>query len=263
MAGANGNVEVLKATGATYTPVQLAVPINTGQDTGGVAMTPDGSRIAIVTDNGYSVQVRDADTGTVQQTLSPKNAIEAIDMNRGRKDRGRRLPWPGRAVDGQERETAHARHAWRLPHRYRLQRERERIRDGVYGRGRHRLGHKQRSRCPVDQKPLPGAFHSCIQPQRVDDRGGLRGRHRPGLRRGQWPVTRRAAGHHRGSGLFADFSPDGNSIIATVNAVNIGFIQVWNAELATTSLPKLEQIARQRVTQQLTPAQRQEYMPGF
>ena len=41
----------------------------------------------------------------------------------------------------------------------------------------------------------------------------------------------------------AAFSPDGKSIVAAVDAGNTGEIQIWNAELATSSLPALERIA--------------------
>jgi WD40 repeat protein len=58
----------------------------------------------------------------------------------------------------------------------------------------------------------------------------------------------------------AGFSPDGTSIVA-VTDVNTGEIQIWNAELATSSLPALERIAGQRVGDKLTAAQ-QQYLSG-
>jgi WD40 repeat protein len=61
---------------------------------------------------------------------------------------------------------------------------------------------------------------------------------------------------------YAGFSPDGNRIVATVESGNTGFVEVWSAELATTSLPVLERLASERVTEQLTPAQQQQYLPG-
>jgi WD40 repeat protein len=263
VAGADGNVQVLKATGATYTPVQLATPINTGPYTGGVAMTPDGSRIGIVTNGGYTVQVRDADTGTVQQTLIPKNAIEAIGINEGGRIVGadyhgqvelwtggnahpRMLGTPGATLtniafsrSGSKFATVSAAGVVT-----------------VWDTNGARAIQSIKNACPA---PSAAAFNpsesmivvSCGDGTvRVFD-----------VASGQSLVVLQAT--TAGAVAFADFSPDGNSIIASVNATNIGFIQIWNAELATSSLPKLEQIARQRVTQQLTPAQRQEYMPGF
>ena len=60
----------------------------------------------------------------------------------------------------------------------------------------------------------------------------------------------------------AGFSPDGTSIVVGVNAGNTGEIQIWNAELATSSLPALERIAGQRVGDRLTVAQLQQYLSG-
>jgi WD40 repeat protein len=262
MASANGNVEVLEATGATYTPIQLAAPINTGQGTYGVAMTPDGSRIGIVTDNGYSVQVRDADTGTVQQTLNPKNAIEAIDMSQGGKIvgadyHGQVELWTGKNANPQMLGTPGAD-----------------LTDVVFSRSGSEFvtvstagvvtawdTSSARAVRSIDN-PCPAPSTAAFNPT-----GSMIV---VGCGDGTVRVFDVASGRSlvvlqvttAGVVTFADFSPDGNSIIATINAVNTGSIQVWNAELATTSLPKLEQIARQRVTLQLTPAQRQEYMPS-
>lgn len=60
----------------------------------------------------------------------------------------------------------------------------------------------------------------------------------------------------------AEFSPDGKSIVAGVDASNTGDIQVWNAELASSSLPALERIAQQLDTQKLTTAQLRQYLSG-
>lgn len=64
-----------------------------------------------------------------------------------------------------------------------------------------------------------------------------------------------------GAATDAGFSPDGTSIVA-VTDVNTGEIQIWNAELATSSLPALERIARQRVGDKLTAAQQHRYLSG-
>ena len=262
VAGADGNVQVLAATGATYTPVQLAAPINTGQGTGGVAMTPDGSRIGVVTENGYTVKVLNADTGAVQQTLTPENAIEAVDMNEGGKIVGadyhgqvelwtggnakpRVLGTPGAALtnivfsrSGSEFVTVSTAGVVT-----------------VWDTNGARVIQSIKNACPAPSSAAFNPSGSMIVvgcgdgTVRVFD-----------VASGQSLVVLQAT--TAGAVAFADFSPDGKSIIATINALDTGFIQVWNAELATTSLSTLEQIARQRVTQQLTPAQRQEYMPN-
>jgi WD40 repeat protein len=59
----------------------------------------------------------------------------------------------------------------------------------------------------------------------------------------------------------AAFSPDGNSIVASVDIGSTGYVEVWNAELSTPSLAALEKIANQRV-QNLTVAQQQQYING-
>ncbi len=66
------------------------------------------------------------------------------------------------------------------------------------------------------------------------------------------------------AGTVADaaFSPDGKSIVAGVNTGGIGEVQIWNAELATSSLPALERIAGQWVAEKITAAQLQQYLNG-
>ena len=63
-----------------------------------------------------------------------------------------------------------------------------------------------------------------------------------------------------GSVSDAGFSPDGKSIVVGVNAGGSGEVEIWNAELATSSLPALERIAEQRVGDKLTAAQLQQYL---
>jgi WD40 repeat protein len=263
VAGADGTVEVLRATGATYTPVPFAAPVDTGQGTYGVAITPDGSRMGIVTDYGYSVEVRNADTGAAGPILTPQNAIEAIDMNQGgdivgadyhgqvelwtsKNANPRMLGTPGPELtyiafshSGNQFVTVSAAGAVT-----------------AWDTNSARVIRSIENPCPA---PSTAAFNPSGSMIVV------------GCGDGTVRVFDVASGQSllvlqattAGVVAFADFSPDGKSIIATVNALDTGFIQVWNAELATTSLSTLEQIARQRVTQQLTPAQRQEYMPGL
>ena len=65
-----------------------------------------------------------------------------------------------------------------------------------------------------------------------------------------------------GSVSDAGFSPDGKSIVAGVNAGRNEEVQIWNAELATSSLPTLERLAEQRIGDKLTAAQLQQYLSG-
>jgi hypothetical protein len=40
-------------------------------------------------------------------------------------------------------------------------------------------------------------------------------------------------------------------------------VQIWSSELATPSLSALERLAEHRITRQLTPAERAEYLTGI
>ena len=53
----------------------------------------------------------------------------------------------------------------------------------------------------------------------------------------------------------AAFSPDGQSIITTFGLGQTGGVRIWSSELANTSLPTLERLARQRIVGTLTPDQ--------
>ena len=61
----------------------------------------------------------------------------------------------------------------------------------------------------------------------------------------------------------AGFSFDGKSIITVVDAEGTGGVQVWNAELANPSTSVIAQIAGQRITRQLTAAERSTYLAGI
>jgi WD40 repeat protein len=62
---------------------------------------------------------------------------------------------------------------------------------------------------------------------------------------------------------WAGFSPDGKNIATVVYANGAGGVEVWNSELANPSLSTIERIAEQRVTRQLTPAERSTYLAGI
>jgi WD40 repeat protein len=67
------------------------------------------------------------------------------------------------------------------------------------------------------------------------------------------------AGHVSSAG----FSPDGESIITSVDAEGTGAVQIWNSELANPSASVIKRIAERRVTRQLTPAERRTYLSGI
>ena len=262
MDSTNGNVQIWQATGSRYVPIRLPAPVDTGPDTEDVAMSPDGSRIGIVTNNGYTLEVRSGQTGELQQTLSPTNAINALDMGAG----GQII---GADYDGQvemwDKGSPEA-HILGTPGPSLIDigfsksgTEFVTVSDSgavtVWDTRSARVIQSIGEACPAVTSAAFNPSGSMIVVACGD--GTIRVF---GVATGQPLVVLQAT--TAGVVTDASFSPDGNSIVATISAMNTGLIQVWNAELATTSLPKLEQIARQRVTQQLTPAQRQEYMPS-
>jgi len=61
----------------------------------------------------------------------------------------------------------------------------------------------------------------------------------------------------------AGFSPDGKSIITVVDVEGTGGVQVWNADLANPSPSVIAKIAKERITRQLTRAERSTYLSGI
>ncbi len=60
----------------------------------------------------------------------------------------------------------------------------------------------------------------------------------------------------------AAFSPDGRSIVTAYGAGGTGGVRIWNAELATTSVPAIERFAELRITRKLTAAELRTYLAG-
>jgi WD40 repeat protein len=225
-------------------------------------MSPDGSRIGIVTGTGYTLQVRSAQTGKLQQTLSATNALNALDMGAGGQiigadfdgqvemwDKGSTNPHilgkPGPSLTDIRFSTSGT--------------EFVTVSDSgavtVWDTRSARVIQSIGEACPAVNSAAFNPSGSMIVVACGD--GTIRVFD---VATGQPLVVLQAT--TAGVVTDADFSPDGNSIVATISAASTGCIQVWNAELGTTSLSQLEKLARQRVTQQLTPAQRQEYMPS-
>lgn len=63
--------------------------------------------------------------------------------------------------------------------------------------------------------------------------------------------------------VTARFSPDSKWIVTAIAAHGAGGVQVWNSELANPLPEAIERIAEQRVTRQLTPAERSTYLAGI
>ena len=79
--GLYGSVDLWQASGSDYTAVSLPSPIHLDGPARNVAMSPDGSRFALVTSTLYTVQIRNADTGQLLQTLKAVNPIETVAFN--------------------------------------------------------------------------------------------------------------------------------------------------------------------------------------
>ena len=260
---ANGTVKLWRAAGSGYAQIRLRSPVNLNQTTGDVAMSPDGSRFAIVTEDNYTVQVGDANTGGLLQKLDATNPLQYLAFNPGKPQQivavdefghveewngqdptPRLLGTPGPILNyisfnrsGSEFVTASA--------------------SGVVSIWNAHDDQVLRTfyACP---SPFTAAFSpdSSMVVVACSD-GTVRV-----FATGNGQVLTVIKATNAGIVSGAEFSPDGTSIVAGVAAANTGDVQVWNAELATSSLPALERIAERLDTQKLTKAQLQQYLNG-
>ena len=259
----DGTVKLWKATGSGYAQIRLQSPVNLHQTTGDVAMSPNGSRFAIVMDNGYSVQTGDANTGRLLQKLDATNPIEYLAFNPGRPrqivgvdDFGRVEVWNGQ---GNEPRLLGA--PGPLLNYISFNRGGSAFvttsTSGVVS-----IWNARDDRALKTFYACPGPLTAAFSP----DSGMI------AVACADGTVRVVAAGNGRTLTLIqatntgfvsgAEFSPDSKSIVVGVDAGNTGDVQVWNAELATSPLPVLERIARQRDTQKLTAAQLQQILNG-
>ena len=74
-AESNGTVEVWRASGTGFTRVSLPFLTPLSGPAEDIEMSPDGSRIMIVTSDDYTVQLRDGHTGQVLKSLIATNAV--------------------------------------------------------------------------------------------------------------------------------------------------------------------------------------------
>ena len=261
-ASSNGTVDVWQASGSNYTPVSLRSPINLNQ-AGSVAMSPDGSRFAIVTGNYHTVQVRSAETGGLQQTLSAKQLIGYIAFSpNGRQivagdDLGKVEVWNNGAANPQ----ILGRHGQPITDIAFSQDGNKYVTAYFYGRMVNVWGApdgrllKQIVACPSYRASFSPDGSKIV----VACQGGT-------LQvfdavTGRTLTTLQAT--YAGAVMDAAFSPDGKSIVAAIDAGYFGDVQVWNSELTTPSLPALEELAKQRITRQFTQAERSTYLEGI
>ena len=255
----DGTVELWHAAGTAYSMV--VPPIELHQPTA-VAMSSDGSRFAIVAGDDLTIQVRSADTGRLLQTLNAKYPIILVAFNPGKHQivgtdsYGQVEVWDGA---GTAPKTLGKPSSFLNDVRFN-QSGSEFVTTSESGRVNVWDARDDRLLNPIDA--CPSAHQAAFSPDgskivvacldgTVQVFGTLTG---------QTLAVLQAS--VEGWVTDASFSPDGKSIVASIYAGNTGYVQIWNSELATSSLSALERIAGQRVTKKLTPTQQQQYLTG-
>ncbi len=255
-----GTVDLWQADGSSYAPVSLPTPIRLNQATGDVAMSPDGSRFALVTNDNFTVQVRSTDTGQVLQTLNAENPIQVVAFSPnehqvvGGDFYGQAEVWNGAATKPRLLGTPSP---LMVDIRYNQtgsefvtasQDGTVNVWDARDDKLLNSINACQASNTaafsPDGSKIVVACGDGSV---RVFDAAT-----------GQTLTVLQAT--IAGVVTDAAFSPDGNSIVTSIDGGSTGCVQVWSAELATRSLPALERLAEKRVTQKLTAAQQQEYL---
>lgn len=256
-------VTVWHATDPGYTQLRRLSAIQ-ASGVRNVAMSPDGSRFALVTDNNYyELQLRDAQSGRLMQTLNAKNSIQTIAFGPSGRQifaadyngqvevwdaaTGDRLPLlgkPGPQItdiefdrSGGEFVTASADGTvtvWTVPG------------------GRPLITF---SACPSPNTAAPSPDGRKIVVACGNGTALVFGD--SGQQLTALPAT------ISGTVATAGFSPDGKNIITVADSEGTGGVQIWTAELANTSPSVIERIAEQRITRQLTPAERSAYLAGL
>ncbi len=257
-AAADGTLTLWQAAGTGYVKVPGLLPLHvTGL--GDTEMSPDGSRFADVA-GGFTVDLRDAATGQVLQELQASNQVNVIavgpggDQVVGGDDYGQVEVWQGSAPQPKLLGS---------PTAPIVSIEYDRSGDAFAAVS---AGGTVTVWDAHDGQPRT-TISACSSPETAwfsPDGTKLAVACADGTIRvfgavgGQLLTQLQAT--RTGAVTDAAFSPDGKSIVAGIDAGNTGYVQVWNAELTMPSLTALEQLAEQRVTQQLSQAQVQHYL---
>lgn len=260
--GLDGTVNVWRPDGSSFDKIPFSSPVQVKQVSGKPAMSPDGSRFAVVTNNSFSIEVRNAQTGAVLRTLAAQNPIETVAFSPNDRQvvaadySGQVEVWNGTATKPQLVGSPGA-----FLNDIEFNRNGSRIvtasAAGVVSVWNARAS---KSLMTINACPAPGTAAFSPDSSMVVVACGD----------GTVRVFDTASGHPLivlqatsvGVVTEAQFSPDGKSIVAAINGGNTGSIQVWNAELANPSIKDLEHLAEQRVTEKLTPTQQQQYLNG-
>ena len=262
--GPEGPVQLRHVVGSGYALTAPPSPIDVKQP-GDAAMSPDGTRFAVVTGSpgdDFAVQVRNADTGRLLQTLKANNPLEDVAFNPskeqivGTDDNGQVEVWNGAARNARSLGAPGPGLSNILFNRSGSEFVTVSAAGGVtVWDARHDRVLKPINACPSastaefspdGSKIVVGCSDGTVRVFTADTGRAL--------------TVLQAS--YQGVVADAGFSPDGKSIVIGVDARDSGYVEVWNAELTTSSLSALEQTAEQRVTLKLTPAQIQQYLNG-
>jgi WD40 repeat protein len=266
-ANSDGTVDLWHARGSSYAQIRLPSPIRVkgGGPAHYAGFSPDGSRIAVVTDND-TAEVFSSRTGQLLQTLDPHHGFllsVAAFSHDGRQiltgdNNGQVEVWnaatghmtgvlgkPGPAVNDVEFNASGSQFVTAT--------------DGgvvTLWDARHDRQVRSISACP---SPSTASFSS-------DERKIV-----VACGDGSAPVFDAATGElltvlkgaEVGEVNSAAFSPDGKSIVTTWDGDGTGGVRIWSSDLVTTSLQTLENLAKHRITRTFTAAERKQYLTGI
>jgi WD40 repeat protein len=257
-ATANGTITLWQAAGTGYVKVPGLSPLQVDA-LGDTRMSPDGSIFADVA-GGSTVELRDADTGAIVQTLQASSQVNVVAVS----------PGSAQVVGGDDYGQVEVWQDWVSQPKL--------------------LGSPTAPIVSIEYDQRGDAFAAVSASGTVTVWDARDGQPRTSISACSSPETAwfspdgtklavacedgtiRVFGTssaqlltelqatRTGAVTDAAFSPDGKSVVAGVDAGNTGYVQVWNAELSTSSLTVQEQMAEARVTQQLTQAQVQHYL---
>ena len=268
-ADSDGTVDLWHATGSNYTQIHLPSPIHLNGPALYADFSPDGSRIAIVT-NDHTAQIRSTQTGQLQWTLNPRHNFPlsvAVFSPDGREiltgdDNGQVEVW--------DASTGHEMGALGVPG--------PRINDVNFNSSGEIVtasddgvvtiwtARDDRRLLSINACPAPSTASFSPDGSKIV----------VACADGSAPVFDAATGQqmtvlqaaNAGIVKSAAFSPDGKSIVTAFGADGAdgyatGGVRIWSSELATSSLTRLIGLAEQRITRTLTPAERQDYLVGI
>jgi WD40 repeat protein len=252
----SGTVDVWQAIGAHFARIHLRTPIRFRKlvherprsgPVDELSMSGDGSRIAVVTPDDRTIQVRSAQTGQLLQTLSSDQVISVVAFS----------PKGPQILAGNNSGQVEA---WNLSSGNRVLGESGvPIMDAEYdSRGREFVTVTEDGSVTLwdarDGRQLRH-FGTCQVPYRASLSPGDR-EVAVTCEDGSVSVYDAATGQlltklpaiNGEVNWAASFSPDGKSIITDVDyGHSAGGVQIWNSELANSSLPAVERLARRLV----------------